>query len=274
MSKQLVITGGTSGIGHAAVRSLISEGWLVTMLARNQAVADQMIGEFGDNLSFISCDLTDLTSVKKVASEIKMKLGHIDVLMNNAGGIVMERKTSKDGFEMSFALNHLGHFMLTTELLDLLISSNSRIINVSSAAHRLGKINFEDLQWEKRTYNSWKAYGDGKLANIYFTKELHSRFRSSGITAYSCHPGVVRTGFGTESKGMFNLLLKAAQPFMISPEKGAETQLYLATIDGIEKHSGRYFDKRKVASVAPQANELETAAHLWEVSEELVGPFR
>lgn len=271
MSKHLVITGGTSGIGKAAVKSLIDEDWKITLLARNIEKAK----EFGSDLvSIISCDLSDLKSVKTASDQLIDRGETIDVLMNNAGGVFQKKESTKNGFEMTFGVNHLSHYLLTTQLMDLLLKSKTRVINVSSSAHRLGKLDFEDLQWEKRKYNPMKAYGDGKLCNIYFTQELHNRFHQQGLTSYACHPGVVRTNFGLDTTGVFNILVKVAQPFMITPEKGAMTQLYLATNDQVEKHSGRYFDKRKVASISPQAKDSEAASHLWEISEQLVEEYR
>ena len=194
--------------------------------------------------------------------------------MNNAGAIFQKREFTVDEFEKTFALNHLGHFLLTMELMDLLIASKSRVINVSSEAHKMGNLNFEDLQWENRKYNALKAYGDSKLCNIYFSRELHRRFGEDGITAFSCHPGVVRTNFAGESTGFYKFVLKMIQPFMISPESGAKTQLYLATAEGIERLSGKYFDKSKVAITAPQAKNEQAAIQLWEMSEQMVASYR
>lgn len=275
MAKNLVITGGTSGIGEAAIVSLIQDGWDVTILARNLEKVDKLKERYKEaNILSVSCDLSSLKSVKAAASEVLKLEKSIDVLMNNAGGIFQQRSVTIDGFEMTFEVNHLSHFLLTTELMDRLIQDKTRVINVSSAAHRMGKIDFEDLQWESAKYNSMKAYGNGKLCNIYFTQELHRRFSDKGLTAFACHPGVVRTNFAGDVSGFFKVMLKAAQPFMITPEKGALTQLHLATSDSVLKHSGRYFEKQKLASVAPQALDQEAAAQLWEVSEQLVADYR
>jgi NAD(P)-dependent dehydrogenase (short-subunit alcohol dehydrogenase family) len=275
MSKHLVITGGTSGIGQAAIESLVRDEWEVTILARNQKKVQQLKDRYKEaSIEGIVCDLASLSSVKSAARELLGKRKKIDVLMNNAGGIFQKRNETIDGLEMTFEVNHLSHFLLTTELMDQLIADKTRIINVSSAAHRMGKIDFEDLQWERTKYNSMKAYSNGKLCNIYFAQELHRRFGDKGVTAFACHPGVVKTNFAGDFGGFFSVLLKAAQPFMITAEKGALTQLHLATNDSVTKHSGRYFEKQRLASVAPQALDQEAAAQLWEISEQLVADFR
>jgi NAD(P)-dependent dehydrogenase (short-subunit alcohol dehydrogenase family) len=275
MSKHIVITGGTSGIGKATVSFLIKEGWKVTLLARNLHKASEMSKKFkGSSIQIVECDLADLSSVKTATQFIKEKGAPIDVLMNNAGGIFQKYQTSKDHFEMTFAVNHLSHFLLTTELTGMLIESCGKIINVSSAAHRMGKLDLSDMNWETRKYQAMKAYGDAKLCNIYFTRELHKRFKEKGISSFSCHPGVVKTNFAGDVNGIFRVLLKMGQPFMISPEKGSQTQLYLATSEGVNGYSGRYFDKQKVASTAPQAMDDEIAVRLWDSSEAFVAPFR
>ena len=275
MSKHLVITGGTSGIGQAAIISLLQDDWDVTILARNLEKVDALRGRHKDaNIHAISCDLSSLASVKSAAQEVLKLEKRIDVLMNNAGGIFQQRSVTVDGLEMTFEVNHLSHFLLTTELMDRLIEDQTRVVNVSSAAHRMGKIDFEDLQWESTKYNAMKAYGNGKLCNIYFTQELHRRFGDKGVTSFACHPGVVKTNFAGDVSGFFKVLLAAAKPFMITPEKGALTQLHLATSDSVLKYSGRYYEKQKLASVAPQALDQEAAAQLWEISEQLVSDFR
>lgn len=275
MSKHLVITGGTSGIGQAAVQSLIAEGWEVTLLARDQKKVEKLKDRFKTaQINGIKCDLSSMQSVKEAADALMNLDKKIDVLMNNAGGIFQRKQQTVDGLEMTFGVNHLSHFLLTTQLMDQLIKDKSRIINISSTAHRMGKIDFEDLQWKQTKYDAMKAYGNGKLCNIYFTQELHSRFNMQGITSYACHPGVVKTNFAGDVNGFYRVLLSAAQPFMISPEKGALTQLFLATSDTVERHSGRYFEKQKIASIAPQAHDKEAASHLWEISEQMVANYR
>ena len=186
---------------------------------------------------------------------------------------MQQRHITMDGFEMTFQTNHLGHFLLTNLLLDSLKKSKSRIINVSSAAHQAGRLNFEDLQWTKRSYSSFRAYADAKLCNIYFPRELHRRYNVQGITAYSLHPGVVASNFAGDSSGILHFVFKAARPFMISTEKGAKTQLYLATAPDIEKFSGKYFVKSKPARESTTAINPKISARLWEESERLLAGF-
>ena len=275
MAKHLVITGGTSGIGQAAVISLLRDEWDVTILARNVDKVSKLKERFKDaNIHAVYCDLSSLESVKHATQEVLKLQRSIDVLMNNAGGIFQQKSETVDGLEMTFEVNHLSHFLLTTEMMDRLIVDQTRVINVSSEAHRMGEIDFEDLQLERTKYSAMKAYGNGKLCNIYFTQELHRRFGDKGVTAFACHPGVVKTNFAGEVSGFLNVLLSAAKPFMITAQEGALTPLYLATSDTILKHSGRYFEKQKLASVAPQALDQKAAAKLWEISEQLVADYR
>lgn len=276
MKKTIAITGATSGLGLITARTLIKEGWNVLVLARNRQKAEKHFDfSAGTGASFVSCDLSSLSSVSKAAKQVRANTDQLDVLLNNAGGILEQRELSEDGIEMTFQMNHLGHFLLTTKLMDLLIRSRTRIINVSSAAHQAGRLVLDDINWENRKYNSMRAYGDGKLCNIYFTRELHRRFNDQGITSFCLHPGVVRTNFFDEiSGGLTKLLVGVMQPFMISPKKGAATQIYLATENGkLDKHSGEYFVKRKPARTSAVARNEFHARRLWEKSEELVSSF-
>jgi len=273
--KNILITGGTFGIGRATVASLLASGHGVTMLARNSDQAQQMKNlPGGENLSFIATDLTNPKSVISSKEELKNKFDVIDVLINNAGGIITKKQLTSAGLEMTFALNHIGHFLLTDLLMPVLIKSKARIINVSSAAHQMGKLDFEDLNWQKHKYSAFKAYANAKLCNIYFTRELHRRYHDQGISSFSLHPGVVRTQFGLNSTGLFNLMVKMAQPFMISAEKGAETSIYLALEPGIEKYSGKYFTKKKPISSSEISMNEKSARQLWETSERIIADFK
>lgn len=267
----MVITGGTSGIGKATLEHLSKDdSWNFLLLARNQEKAEKAIEPFNDRAKIVSLDLNDLNSVSKGADEVLKSCNSIDVLLNNAGGLVQTRQVTQDGYEMTFQMNHLGHFLLTKKLIDVLIKSESRVINVSSAAHQMGRLNFNDLMWEKRKYSGFRVYGDAKLCNIYFTRELHRRYHERGLSAFSLHPGVVRTNFGLNNGGLLNLGIKLFQPFMISPEKGASTQIFLSTKKNIEKYSGRYFVKKNPESPSKLAEDPDKAQQLWEVSEKLI----
>ncbi len=271
MSTKTLITGATSGIGiHTAVK-LAEAGHDVTGLVRDidKGRKLQKEGELPEGMDFIECDLADLKSVRKCADQVREKFDQIDVLINNAGGVFTKQDETADGLEMTFAVNHLGHFALTLSIMDKLVAGGARIINVSSEAHKSGKLDFEQLAKPEK-YGSWKAYGDGKLCNIYFTKELVRRYGEKGMTSYSLHPGVVRTNFFNPFKGVLGFLIKMFGFLMISPASGAQTSVYLATEEGLEGHSGGYFKKSKPARTSKVAQDREAAEKLWDYSEEIL----
>jgi len=272
-----IITGATSGIGEQTALALAKKDHALYLLVRNTEKGFQLKhkleAETGNQHIFVvQCDLADMQSVNDAAEELKAKLFAINVLINNAGGIFNERELTKNGFEMTFAVNHLGHFLLTKLLMPLLEKGHARIINVSSDAHKAGKPAFDDLQ-AVQGYSSIKAYGMAKLFNIYFTKSLTEKYADKGITAFALHPGIVNTGFGAGTSGLVKALLWLARPFMISAEKGAQTSVYLATASKLDKLSGQYFIKQKVAQPAQLANDEAARNRLWEISEQLVRPF-
>jgi NAD(P)-dependent dehydrogenase (short-subunit alcohol dehydrogenase family) len=273
--KTTVITGATSGIGKETALALAKQDHAVYMLVRNTEKGEQLrkelISTTGNQAIFvIRCDLTVLQSVRNAADELKAKLFNINILINNAGGAFPQRALSKDGFEMTFALNHLGHFLLTESLMPLLQKGHARIINVSSEAHKSAKPDFDDLQMEK-SYAGLKAYGITKLYNIYFTKSLAEKYRQTGITAYALHPGVVNTNIWKEAKGFLRIIIWFLKPFMISPQQGAETTVYVATQPKLEQKNGLYFKKCKVAKTAPNADNAAARNRLWEISTKLTG---
>lgn len=273
-TKTTVLTGATSGIGEATAMALAKKGHALYLLVRNtekcEELKQQLVNKTGNKDIFIvKCDLSDLASVAAAADELNAKLFNINVLINNAGGIFNEWQQSKDGFELTFATNHLGHFLLTNRLMPLLQKGHARIINVSSEAHKMGKANFDNLQ-QKEGYSAMKAYGTAKLFNIYFTKSLAEKYAGKGITAYALHPGLVSTGFGVGLSGPAKFLMMLARPFMIGPEKGAETTIYLATEPKLESKSGQYFKKKKVAKPASIANNADARNKLWDLSENMV----
>jgi NAD(P)-dependent dehydrogenase (short-subunit alcohol dehydrogenase family) len=273
--KTTVITGPTSGIGKVTAQELAKKDHALYLLVRNmekgEELRKELIAQTGNQAIFvIKCDLADLQSVREAADALKAKLFNINVLINNAGGAFHERELSKDGFEMTFAINHLGHFLLTESLMPLLQKGHARIINVSSEAHRSAKPDFDDLQMEK-SYTGLKAYGMAKLFNIYFTKSLAEKYRQTGITAYALHPGVVLTNIWDNAKGFLRVIIWFMKPFMISAEKGAETTIYLATQPKLEQKNGLYFKKCKVAKTAPNADNAAARNRLWEISRKLTG---
>ncbi len=192
------------------------------------------------------------------------------MLVNNAGGVFWERQETEDGREMTFALNHLGYFQLTHLLLPLLLdSAPARIVNVSSAAHLGGTIHFDDLE-QKKGYSAWSAYSQSKLANILFTRELARRLAGSGVTVNALHPGFVATDFG-RGRGLFGrFLMPVAQLFAISPAKGAQTSIYLASSPKVEGVSGKYFADQQEKRPSSAARDDEAALRLWERSEAML----
>lgn len=272
-----VITGATSGIGEATAFALAKKGHALYLLVRNvpkgEELKQKLIDETGNkNINIINCDLADLASVAAATNQLKEKLFNINILINNAGGMFNDFTLSEDGFEMTFALNHLGHFLLTTSLMPLLEKGHARIINVSSDMHNMGKPDFESLQNPEK-YSAMKAYGNSKLFNIYFTKTIADRYGDKGVTAYALHPGVVKTNFNTKLKGFLKVFFSLATPFMITPEKGAETSIYLATAPKLETKSGLYFYKKKVTKTSSAASDVNARNKLWQLSEELTKKF-
>ncbi|WP_439482697.1 SDR family NAD(P)-dependent oxidoreductase [Cyclobacterium plantarum] len=271
----LVITGPTSGIGAEKVKALAPKFTKIFLLVRDMEKARTLVNNLNsqdkaDKFILVYCDLADLASVKKAAAEIAKHTDSVDVLINNAGGIFPEKTTTKDQLELTFSANHLGHFLLTLQLMPLLThNSGARIINVSSEAHKAASVDLNDLQFEKG-YSSFKAYANAKLFNILFTKSLAEKFGDQHIEAYALHPGVVNTNFGQQSKGFFKLLLSLFKPFMISPKKGAETGIFLASVNKVPGKNGDYFKKSKVSSASKKAESKKLRDQIWDRSEKLV----
>ncbi|MEZ2334520.1 SDR family oxidoreductase [Mucilaginibacter sp. RCC_168] len=275
--KTTIITGATSGIGQETALALAAQGHALYLLVRNipkgERLKKQIIGKTGNKEIYIlRCDLADLQSVREAADELTEKLFAINTLINNAGGVFDERQLSKNGFEMTLATNHLGHFLLAHCLMPLLQKGQARIINVSSEAHKWGKPRFDDLQWEQ-FYSAFKAYGMSKLFNIYFTQLLAEKYANKGILSFSAHPGLVKTAFGATLKGFGKIMMLLARPLMITPEQGAETIIYLATAAKLEKHNGAYFIKKKVAKTSAIATDTESRNRLWAISEKLLSRY-
>ena len=273
--KNILITGGTSGIGRAAAIELARRGARVIFTYRNKARGEETLDlirrETGSRLvHMLEVDLASLDSVRRLAENYRKEFDHLGVLINNAGGYFGTRKTTFEGFEYTFGVNHLSHFLLTTLLKDILVSSRARIINVSSAAQKAGRIDFEDLMLEDN-FAGFRAYSQAKLANIVFTNELSRRWYDYGITANAVHPGAVGTNFGAEAKPGFRFLIKLGKPFLKSPEKGADTIVYLASSSEVEGISGGYFANRKQIRSRPESQDPGVMIRLWEISEKLTG---
>ena len=211
-------------------------------------------------------DLSSQAEVRRLANQVKAATGRLDVLVNNAGLIRLERELTVDGLEMTFALNHLAYFLLTNLLLDTVKASTpARIVSVASAAHQGCKMNFDDLQGETK-YSPWRAYQQSKLANILFTRELARRLEGTGVTANALHPGYVRTQIFRAEGFSGWLLRRAAELFAITPEEEAQTSIYLAVSPDVEGQTGQYFVRRKSASSSPESQDEATARKLREVT--------
>jgi NAD(P)-dependent dehydrogenase (short-subunit alcohol dehydrogenase family) len=218
-------------------------------------------------------DLSSMAETRRVGRAIAAGEPRIDVLINNAGAVFDKRRVTNEGLELTFALNHMAYFMMTVALRDrLAASAPARIISTSSSVHQGMKLDFADLQCAKG-YNGWRAYGRSKLANILFTRELARRLAGIGVTANCLHPGAVATRFGDSAGGWTSRLLPLARIFFISPEKGAETIIYLASSPDVANVTGAYFIKSKIAQPSAAARDDAAAKKLWDASEALAAPW-
>ncbi len=251
--KTALITGANSGLGLITVVELAKKEYQLILLVRSESKAKEAIAVIlksapNTSISYEIADLADIASIKQAVNNISIKYSKIDRLINNAGYSPNKIEFTADGYEKSFIANHLGHFALTNGLLPLLINSaEARIISVSSTAHKMGNFSRFFLK-NNKSLSLFDAYADGKLANILFTKGLQKQLKETNIRAYSLHPGVVATNFGSNYTGPLAALIKFFKVFMISPEQGAATSVFLATtnLENIKNESGNYFDKCKV----------------------------
>jgi NAD(P)-dependent dehydrogenase (short-subunit alcohol dehydrogenase family) len=257
-------------------QGLGGEGRARGAVCRDRAKGEAARAEVGAGatgpVDLLACDLSSQASIREFAAEVGRAYDRLDVLVNNAGLIVPARDVTADGLERTFATNHLGYFLVTTLLLDLLrASAPARIVNVSSEAHRGARLDFDDLQ-SARSYSAWGAYGRSKLANLYFTYELAERLRGTGVTANALHPGVVASNFAQGEPGLLRTLARLARPFMISEARGADTSVYLASSPEVEGATGRYFVKRRERRSSRASYDVEARRRLWEASERLTAP--
>ena len=275
--KVVVITGGTSGIGQVAAEQLAGMGARIVLVARDKARGESTLARLrgiapGQAHTIHYADLSRLAEMKRVAGEIAAAEQRIDVLMNNAGAIFFERRVTEDGLEMTFALNHMSYFVLAQGLRDRLVASApSRIINTSSRAHVRGQLDFGDLQ-SAHGYAGFKAYGLSKLLNILCTRELARRLAGTGVTANSLHPGFVATRFGDDGGAPVSSgILRVLKVFAMTPEKGAQTLVYLASSGDVAATTGEYFYNAKPVKPSSAAQDDEAARRLWEISARLAG---
>ena len=263
----IIITGASDGIGAAAARQLSAKGERVVLVGRSPAktaaVADELCAPYH------LADYADLDQVRNLASELQATYPRIDVLANNAGGIMGAREVTKDGFEKTFQVNHLAPFLLTHLLMPALIPSQAKVLATSSiAAQRYGHVDIDDLQNEKN-YAPQKAYGTGKLENILFTRELHRRFHDQGISAAAFHPGIVATSFASDTTHVMRYIYHSPLKhlFTITPDRGAEPLVWLAEgTPGSTWQSGGYYAKNKPAATNARADDMRLARQLWDRS--------
>jgi NAD(P)-dependent dehydrogenase (short-subunit alcohol dehydrogenase family) len=279
MSGQVcLVTGATSGIGRVTVEALARQGATTILVARDPArgaaAVDRIRQATGNTqVEVLLADLSVQADVRRLAHEVQSRYPRLDVLVNNAGALFSRRTLSADGLEMTWALNHLAYYLLTTLLLDTLkASAPARIVNVSSGAHRHAHLDFDDLQGQQR-YGGWRAYAQSKLANVLFTYELARRLDGTGVTTNALHPGFVATNFGRRNRRLTTVLFRAVQRVAaLSPEQGAETLIYLATSPEVEGVTGQYFVKRQAVRSSDASYDVPAAQRLWQVSVELARP--
>ncbi len=277
-SKTVLITGATSGIGLEASVELARLKARVVMVGRDPgrteaAVADVVTRSGSREVSHLLCDFSSQAAIRKLAADFLASHDRLHVLLNNAGGVNKTRRVTVDGIEMTFAVNHLGYFLLTHLLCDLLVRSTpARVVTVASVGHRSGTLDFDDLGFEHGGYKIMRAYSRSKLANVLFAAELARRLAGTGVTSNSVHPGAVATniwsGAPLWAKPIINVLWR---PFFISARKGAENVVRLAVSPELEGVSGKYFEEGKMVAPSPLAQDEGLARRLWEVSAGLVG---
>jgi len=274
--RTVLVTGGTGGIGRATALGLASMGAHVAITGRDagrtEGAAREIRAAGGGQVDVFVADLSSQSEVRRLADEVLQRLTRIDVLVNNVGGHWNTRHVTADGLEHTFALNHLAPFLLTNLLLVRLKQSGSaRVVTVSSNAHAMGRIDFDDLQGE-RSYSGARAYNQSKLANVLFTHGLARRMQTTSVTANALHPGVVNTSFGAEDpSGVQRLLVPLMRPFMKAPAQGAATSVHVASAPGLDQVTGGYFANSKPKRSSERSYDETDAARLWQISADLVG---
>jgi NAD(P)-dependent dehydrogenase (short-subunit alcohol dehydrogenase family) len=274
--KTVLITGATSGIGRSTARELARLGATLFLVARDRARGEGTLAEIGEStgnrdLHLLVADLASQAEIRRVAAEFLATGRPLHVLLNNAGVVNLRHEKTADGIETVFAVNHLAYFLLTLLLLERLKeSAPARIVNVASDAHKFGKLDFDDLGGE-RSYRWTQAYGQSKLANILFTRELARRLDGSGVTVNCLHPGAVATGLGQNNGRWAQVLTRFLGVFFRSPDRGAETSIFLASSPSVEGISGEYFSNCKKHRPSQAATNDDDARRLWQVSADLTG---
>jgi NAD(P)-dependent dehydrogenase (short-subunit alcohol dehydrogenase family) len=267
-----LVTGANSGMGKATIAALADKGIHVVMACRSKERGLQAYKEITQNVerdvALMLCDLGDMNSIRSFTDEFKQRYTYLDILINNAGVISLDRRETKDGLEEQFGVNHIGHFLLTLRVLPL-IRTGGRIVVVTSGAHKQGKIDLEDIEL-KKGFNVISAYGRSKLANVLFTRELALRLKDRGITVNCCHPGAVATQMGVDrTTGFGTTLTTFLKPFFKSPEEGARTAIFLATDPQVALITGQYFEKCKVEKGSKRSYDKKKGEALFALSEKI-----
>lgn len=279
--KIVLITGANRGIGKETTRALARKGATIVMACRNLEKAEP-VGEMvqaeskNPNIQVMPLDLASLESVRNFTQEFKARYQKLNVLINNAGVFCMKREETEEGFELTMGVNHLGHFLLTHELLPLLEkTAEARIINLSSNAHYSADLDLEDLHFKRRKYSGIKAYGASRLATVFFTQELAERLKGKDITVNALHPGHVDTSmwdlWGAERKWYQSIINGIIKFFLISAEEGAQTSIYLASSNEVKGITGKYFAKKKMKVASKKCSNIKLQKELWQLSERLTG---
>lgn len=270
-----IVTGANSGMGKATVAELSNRGYDVIMLCRDLKrgtdAYESLIKENKNrNIELMLCDLGNYNSIRDFVKAFSEKYSNLDILVNNAGFISLDRQLTDEGIERQFGINHLGHFLLTNLLIPYM-NNGSRIVVVASGAHKVGKIHFDDINLTK-SYNVVKAYSQSKLANVLFTGELSKRLSDKGITVNCCHPGAVATNMGvSRDTGFGKTITGLLKPFFLTPAQGADTAIFLATDPSVKDISSEYFYNRKIAKSSKRSKNMNSANHLYELSNKMTG---
>ena len=274
--KIVIVTGANTGIGLCTVTDLAKRGATIVMACRDMRKGEKALEKAkaessSEDILLMHLDLSSLDSVRNFTKEFLSKYSKLNILINNAGVMACPYMKTKDGFEMQIGTNHFGHFVLTNLLLKALANgAPARVVNVSSSAHWMfAKMDFEDINYEKRSYDKMGAYGQSKLANVLFSKELHNKVKDHGITTYSLHPGWISTELVRHDTSFILINVIVGSLYARTAVQGAQTSIYCAVEEGLEKHSGGYFSNCTLSTASADGRNDGYAKKLWELSEEI-----